>query len=165
MASQRGEGWILVADHYDGGGFSDGTLERPALKRVLADIQAGKIDCVRLTLNMLLSFAQFERELGSERVRDKIAASKRRGLWTVGVVPLGYKAENKQLIIEMAEAAIVQHIFQRFGGADDREGRLGKFNGGHPPCHLPFANAARSIDTSPRERRERQPGHRVPVLS
>ena len=156
VASQRGEGWMLVADHYDGG-FSGGTLERPALKRLLADIQARKIDCVvvykidrltralmdfsklvdlfekhsvtfvsvtqsfntttsmgRLTLNMLLSFAQFERELGSERVRDKIAASKRRGLWTGGGVPLGYKVENKQLIIDTAEAAIVQRIFQRF---------------------------------------------------
>jgi DNA invertase Pin-like site-specific DNA recombinase len=156
-ASQRGEGWMLVADHYDDGGFSGGTLERPALRRLLADIQAGKVDCVvvykidrltralmdfsklvdlfekhsvtfvsvtqsfntttsmgRLTLNMLLSFAQFERELGSERVRDKIAASKRRGLWTGGVVPLGYKVENKQLIVEPAEAALVRRIFQRY---------------------------------------------------
>jgi DNA invertase Pin-like site-specific DNA recombinase len=129
VASQRGEGWVLVADRYDDGGYSGGTLERPALKRLLADIQAGKVDCVvvykidrltralmdfsklvdlfdkrgvtfvsvtqsfnttssmgRLTLNILLSFAQFERELGSERVRDKIAASKRRGLWTGGVL-------------------------------------------------------------------------------
>jgi DNA invertase Pin-like site-specific DNA recombinase len=157
IASQRGEGWMLVADRYDDGAYSGGTLERPALKRLLADIQAGKVDCVvvykidrltrslmdfakltdlfdkhrvtfvsvtqsfntsnsmgRLTLNMLLSFAQFERELGSERVRDKIAASKRRGLWTGGVVPLGYKVENKQLLIEPAEAALVRHIFQRF---------------------------------------------------
>jgi len=157
IASQRGEGWVLVADRYDDGGYSGGTLERPALKRLLADIQAGKVDCVvvykldrltrslmdfskladlfdrhgvtfvsvtqsfnttssmgRLTLNMLLSFAQFERELGSERVRDKIAASKRRGLWTGGIVPLGYKVENKQLTIEPAEAAIVRRIFRRF---------------------------------------------------
>jgi DNA invertase Pin-like site-specific DNA recombinase len=157
VASQRGEGWVLVADRYDDGGHSGGSLERPALKRLLADIQSGKVDCVvvykidrltralmdfsklvdlfdrhgvtfvsvtqsfnttssmgRLTLNILLSFAQFERELGSERVRDKIAASKRRGLWTGGVVPLGYKAVNRQLIIEPAEAAIVQRIFQRF---------------------------------------------------
>lgn len=132
VASQRGEGWVLEGDRYDDGGYSGGNLERPALKRLLDDIQAGKIDCVvvykidrltrslmdfsrlvdlfdkgsvtfvsvtqsfntttsmgRLTLNILLSFAQFERELGSERVRDKIAASKRRGLWTGGVVPLG----------------------------------------------------------------------------
>jgi DNA invertase Pin-like site-specific DNA recombinase len=149
VASQRGEGWVLVADRYDDGGHSGGTLERPALKRLLADIQAGKVDCVvvykidrltralmdfsklvdlfdkhgvtfvsvtqsfnttssmgRLTLNILLSFAQFERELGSERVRDKIATSKRRGLWTGGVVPLGYKAVNRQLLIDPAEAAI-----------------------------------------------------------
>jgi site-specific DNA recombinase len=157
VASQRGEGWVLVADRYDDGAYSGGTLERPALKRLLADIEAGKVDCVvvykidrltrslmdfakltdlfekhgvtfvsvtqsfntsnsmgRLTLNMLLSFAQFERELGSERVRDKIAASKRRGLWTGGTVPLGYKAENKQLIIDPAAAALVRRIFQRF---------------------------------------------------
>src|ERR1700747_634584 len=68
----------------------------------------------RLTLNILLSFAQFERELGSERVRDKIAASKRRGLWTGGGVPLGYKAENKQLVIDPVEAEIVRRIFRRF---------------------------------------------------
>jgi len=157
IASQRGEGWILVADRYDDGGFSGGTLERPALRRLLADIQAGRVDCVvvykldrltrslmdfskladlfdrhgvtfvsvtqsfntnssmgRLTLNMLLSFAQFERELGSERVRDKIAASKRRGLWTGGVVPLGYTVLNKQLIIHPIEAPLVRRIFQRF---------------------------------------------------
>ncbi len=157
VASQRGEGWVVVNDRYDDGGFSGGSLERPGLKRLLNDIQAGLIDCVvvykidrltralmdfsklvdlfdkhgvtfvsvtqsfnttssmgRLTLNILLSFAQFERELGSERVRDKIAASKRRGIWTGGVVPLGYKAINRQLIIEPAEAAIVERIFKRF---------------------------------------------------
>src|SRR5262245_19772381 len=156
-ASQRGEGWVLVADRYDDGGYSGGNLERPALKRLLADIEARKVDCVvvykidrltrslmdfsklvdqfdkygvtfvsvtqsfstttsmgRLTLNILLSFAQFERELGSERVRDKIAASKRRGLWTGGVVPLGYKAENRQLVIQPAEAEIVRRIFTSY---------------------------------------------------
>ena len=157
VASQRGEGWVLVGDRYDDGGFSGGSLERPGLKRLLDDIQAGKVDCVvvykidrltrslmdfsrlvdlfdkravtfvsvtqsfntttsmgRLTLNILLSFAQFERELGSERVRDKIAASKRRGIWTGGVVPLGYKAENRQLIVEPTAAEIVRRIFRRF---------------------------------------------------
>jgi DNA invertase Pin-like site-specific DNA recombinase len=157
VASQRGEGWTLVGDHYDDGGYSGGTLERPALRRLLGDIEAGKVDCVvvykidrltrslmdfsrlvdlfdkrsvtfvsvtqsfntttsmgRLTLNILLSFAQFERELGSERVRDKIAASKRRGLWTGGVVPLGYRAENRKLIVEPDEARIVRMIFERF---------------------------------------------------
>jgi DNA invertase Pin-like site-specific DNA recombinase len=157
VASQRGEGWVLVDDRYDDGGYSGGNLERPALKRLLDDIEAGKIDCVvvykidrltrslmdfsrlvdlfdkrsvtfvsvtqsfntttsmgRLTLNILLSFAQFERELGSERVRDKIAASKRRGLWTGGVVPFGYRAENRKLIVEPSEAGIVRLIFERF---------------------------------------------------
>jgi DNA invertase Pin-like site-specific DNA recombinase len=157
VASQRGEGWVLVADRYDDGGYSGGNVERPALRRLLADIEARKVDCVvvykidrltrslmdfsklvdqfdrygvtfvsvtqsfstttsmgRLTLNVLLSFAQFERELSSERVRDKIAASKRRGLWTGGVVPLGYQAKDKQLVIEPAEAEIVRRIFRRF---------------------------------------------------
>src|SRR5258705_11102227 len=68
----------------------------------------------RVTLNILLSFAQFERELGSERVRDKIAASKRRGIWTGGIVPLGYRAENRKLIIHKEEAEIVRRIFRRF---------------------------------------------------
>jgi DNA invertase Pin-like site-specific DNA recombinase len=155
--SQRGEGWILVGDRYDDGGYSGGSLERPALRRLLDDVQVGKVDCVvvykidrltrslmdfsrlvdlfdkrsvtfvsvtqsfntttsmgRLTLNILLSFAQFERELGSERVRDKIAASKRRGIWTGGVVPLGYKAENRQLVIRPAEAEIVRRIFKSY---------------------------------------------------
>jgi DNA invertase Pin-like site-specific DNA recombinase len=157
VASQRGEGWVLVADRYDDGGYSGGSLERPALKRLLADIQAGKVDCVvvykidrltralmdfsklvdlfdkhgvtfvsvtqsfnttssmgRLTLNILLSFAQFERELGSERVPDKIAASKRRGLWMGGVVPLGYQVRDRKLVIEDNEAGIVRMIFERF---------------------------------------------------
>ena len=157
IVSQRGEGWTLVGDRYDDGGYSGGSLERPAIKRLLADIQAGKVDCVvvykidrltralmdfsrlvdlfeqravtfvsvtqsfntttsmgRLTLNILLSFAQFERELGSERVRDKIAASKRRGMWTGGGVPLGYKAENRQLLVQPVEAEIVRRIFRRF---------------------------------------------------
>jgi site-specific DNA recombinase len=157
MSSQRGEGWMLVGDRYDDGGYTGGNMERPGLRRLLADIGAGKIDCVvvykidrltralmdfsrlvdlfekhtvtfvsvtqnfntttsmgRLTLNMLLSFAQFERELGSERVRDKIAASKRRGIWTGGVVPLGYRAENRKLIVHNEEAEIVRRIFRRF---------------------------------------------------
>ena len=132
IASQRAEGWIAVADDYDDPAFSGGNMERPGLKRLLKDIQAGKIDIVvvykidrlsrsladfaqmmkvfdqhkvsfssvtqqinsstsngRLMLNMLLSFAQFEREVTGERIRDKIAASKRKGLWMGGVVPLG----------------------------------------------------------------------------
>src|ERR671926_1543801 len=133
IASQRPEGWILVPDRYDDGGVSGGTLERPALKRLLADIERGLVDVVvvykidrlsrslmdfarlveafeahgvtfvsvtqsfstttsmgRLTLNVLLSFAQFEREVIGERIRDKVAASKARGMWMGGKVPLGY---------------------------------------------------------------------------
>jgi DNA invertase Pin-like site-specific DNA recombinase len=130
VASQRAEGWLLVPDRYDDGGFSGGTLDRPALKRMLADIEAGKIDVVvvykidrlsrslmdfsrlvevfdqhkvtfvsvtqsfntttsmgRLTLNILLSFAQFEREVIGERIRDKFAASRKRGMWMGGWPP------------------------------------------------------------------------------
>ena len=132
IASQKSEGWIQLADHYDDGGVSGGTLERPALKRLLADIEEGRVDVVvvykidrlsralmdfaklvevfdrnnvtfvsvtqsfntttsmgRLTLNILLSFAQFEREVIGERIRDKFAASRKRGMWMGGVVPLG----------------------------------------------------------------------------
>jgi site-specific DNA recombinase len=138
IASQRSEGWVLVHDRYDDGGVSGGTLERPALKRLLADIEAGLVDVVvvykidrlsrslmdfaklvqifdqndvtfvsvtqsfntttsmgRLTLNILLSFAQFEREVIGERVRDKIAASRARGMWMGGPVSLGYRVENR----------------------------------------------------------------------
>jgi DNA invertase Pin-like site-specific DNA recombinase len=157
VASQRGEGWVLVADHYDDGGHSGGSLERPALKRLLADIQARKVDCVvvykidrltralmdfsklvdlfdtpgvpfvsvtqsfnttsslgRLTLNILLSFAQFEREVIGERIRDKFAASRRKGMWMGGYVPMGYALKNRKLIIDDAEAKIVSTIFQHF---------------------------------------------------
>jgi site-specific DNA recombinase len=132
VASQRAEGWLLVPDRYDDGGFSGGTLDRPALKRLLTDIEAGKVDVVvvykidrlsrslmdfsrlvevfdqrkvtfvsvtqsfntttsmgRLTLNILLSFAQFEREVIGERIRDKFAASRKRGMWMGGWAPLG----------------------------------------------------------------------------
>src|SRR4051812_40509372 len=157
VASQRAEGWLLLGDQYDDGGFSGGTLERPALKRLLADIEAAKIDIVvvykidrlsrslmdftklvelfdrrnvtfvsvtqsfntttsmgRLTLNVLLSFAQFEREVIGERIRDKHAASRRKGMWMGGFVPLGYRVENRKLIIEEKEAATVRTIFERF---------------------------------------------------
>jgi DNA invertase Pin-like site-specific DNA recombinase len=157
IASQRAEGWVELADQYDDGGFSGGTLERPALKRLLADIEAGRIDVVvvykidrlsralmdfaglvevfdrhgvtfvsvtqsfntttsmgRLTLNVLLSFAQFEREVIGERIRDKVAASRKRGMWMGGVVPMGYRVENRKLVIYEREAALVRMIFQRF---------------------------------------------------
>ncbi|AMU95501.1 hypothetical protein AOA14_12870 [Sphingopyxis terrae subsp. terrae NBRC 15098] len=156
-ASQRHEGWKVIPDRYDDGGFSGGNMARPGLKRLLADVAAGKIDVVllykidrltrslsdfarivdildqrgasfvsitqsfntttsmgRLTLNMLLSFAQFEREVTGERIRDKIAASKRRGIWMGGPVPLGYVARDRKLIIEPQEAEQVRHIMRRY---------------------------------------------------
>ncbi len=157
VASQRAEGWVLVPDAYDDGGFSGGNIERPALKRLLADIQAGKVDVIvvykidrltrslsdfakmvdvfdqhgvsfsavtqqinsatsmgRLMLNVLLSFAQFEREVTGERIRDKISASKKKGMWMGGFPPLGYHVKDHLLIINEAEAVTVQRIFQRF---------------------------------------------------
>ena len=157
IASQKAEGWVPVPDRYDDGGFSGGTLERPALRRLLADIEVGKVDVVmvykidrltrslmdfaklvevfdrrnasfvsvtqqfstttsmgRLTLNMLLSFAQFEREVIGERIRDKIAASRRKGMWMGGFVPLGYRVENRKLLIHDEKAATVRMIFERF---------------------------------------------------
>jgi DNA invertase Pin-like site-specific DNA recombinase len=157
VASQKGEGWMLLPDTYDDGGISGGTLERPALQRLLADIDAGKVDRVivykvdrltrsltdfsklvdrfdaagasfvsvtqsfntatsmgRLTLNMLLSFAQFEREVTAERIRDKIAASKRKGLWMGGMSPLGYEANERTLKIEPSEAEMVRTLFRLY---------------------------------------------------
>jgi DNA invertase Pin-like site-specific DNA recombinase len=157
VASQRAEGWVLVQDRYDDGGFSGGTLERPALRRLLADIEAARVDVVvvykidrlsrslmdfsklvevfdrhavtfvsvtqsfntttsmgRLTLNILLSFAQFEREVIGERIRDKFAASRARGMWMGGSVPLGYDVRDRRLVVNEAEAAAVRRIFDGF---------------------------------------------------
>ncbi len=157
IASQRAEGWIAVADDYDDPAFSGGNMERPALKRLMADIEAGKIDVIviykidrltrsladfskmvevferqgvsfvsvtqqfntttsmgRLMLNVLLSFAQFERKVTGERIRDKIAASKRKGMWMGGIPPIGYDVANRRLIPNEAEAKTIAHIFQRF---------------------------------------------------
>ena len=157
IASQRAEGWVLVRERYDDGGVSGGTLERPALQRLLADIRAGLVDVVvvykidrlsrslmdfsrlvevfdahgvtfvsvtqsfntttsmgRLTLNILLSFAQFEREVIGERIRDKVAASRRRGMWMGGYVPLGYDLRDRKLVVNEAEAALVRRIFEGF---------------------------------------------------
>jgi site-specific DNA recombinase len=154
IASQRHEGWHGLAAHYDDGGFSGGTMDRPALQRLLGDIRAGKVDVVvvykidrltrslfdfakiveafdahsvsfvsvtqafntttsmgRLTLNVLLSFAQFEREVTSERIRDKIAASKQKGMWMGGAVPLGYDAVDRKLKINTEEAKMVGLLF------------------------------------------------------
>lgn len=157
VASQRAEGWLLVQDRYDDGGFSGGNLERPALKRLLADIEAGRVDVVvvykidrlsrslmdfsrlvevfdrhnvtfvsvtqsfntttsmgRLTLNVLLSFAQFEREVIGERIRDKFAASRRKGMWMGGWAPLGYEVRDRKLVVNEDDAELVRSIFHRF---------------------------------------------------
>ena len=157
IASQRAEGWVLLRDRYDDGGFSGGTLERPALRRLLADIEAGQVDVIvvykidrlsrslmdfaklvevfdarnvtfvsvtqafntttsmgRLTLNILLSFAQFEREVIGERIRDKFAASRARGMWMGGHVPLGYDVRDRKLVANEAAAATVRRIFESF---------------------------------------------------
>ena len=161
IKSQAHEGWRLVPDHFDDGGLSGASLNRPSLQRLLDDVRDGKIDIIlvykvdrltrsladfaklvelfdqhgvsfvsitqsfnttssmgRLTLNVLLSFAQFEREVIGERVRDKIAASKRKGLWVGGPVPLGYATEDKKLVVVPAEAKIVRLIFALYLEAD-----------------------------------------------
>src|SRR5574344_499644 len=157
IKSQQHEGWVLVEKDYNDGGYSGGTLERPAIKALFKDIEAGEIDIIvvykvdrltrslmdfakivelfdknnasfvsvtqsfntttsmgRLTLNMLLSFAQFEREVTGERIRDKIAASKKKGMWMGGCPPLGYKKENKKLVVEEKEAQKVKLIFDKY---------------------------------------------------
>ena len=157
ICSQRGEGWRLVETAYDDGGLSGGTMERPALQRLLADIAQCRVDTVvvykvdrltrslmdfakivelfdrhgvtfvavtqqfntttsmgRLTLNTLLSFAQFEREVIGERVRDKIAASKKKGMWMGGVTPLGYATRDRRLIVVPEEAETVRLIFEGY---------------------------------------------------
>jgi len=157
IKSQSHEGWSTLPKRYDDAAYSGGNLERPALQKLLADIDAGRIDIVvvykidrltrsladfaklveafdkktisfvavtqqfntttsmgRLTLNVLLSFAQFERELSSERVRDKIAASRQKGKWTGGGIPLGYDVKDKKLVVNKREAKIVRTIFERY---------------------------------------------------
>ncbi len=157
ILSQRHEGWSELSDRYDDGGFSGGSMERPGLQRLLADVRAGRLDVIvvykvdrltralsdfakiveifdaasvsfvsvtqafnttssmgRLTLNVLLSFAQFEREVTAERIRDKVAASKRKGMWMGGAVPFGYEAMDKALIVNAAEAEAVRTIFREY---------------------------------------------------
>ncbi|NIA22217.1 MAG: recombinase family protein [Anaerolineaceae bacterium] len=159
IASQRGEGWVCLPDRYDDGGFTGGNMERPALWRLLADIEAGGVDCIvvykvdrlsrslidfsrimdvlerhsvsfvsvtqqfntstsmgRLMLNVLLSFAQFEREIISERTRDKIAATRRKGKWSGGMPVLGYDVapNGGRLVVNEDEAARVQGIFELY---------------------------------------------------
>src|ERR1700719_1939858 len=199
IKSQASQGWKALPQEYDDPAYSGGNLERPALKRLLRDIEAGRIDVIvvykidrltrsladfaklveafdaksisfvavtqqfntttsmgRLTLNVLLSFAQFERELSSERVRDKIAASRRKGKWTGGSVPLGYDAKDKKLVIDKSEAETVRYIFKRYLELQsfgklvaelDRRGiitkqrhtQVEKWNGGIPFTYGPLA--------------------------
>ena len=200
IKSQASQGWKVLPQHYDDPAFSGGNLDRPALQKLLKDIDAGRIDVIvvykidrltrsladfaklveafdaksisfvavtqqfntttsmgRLTLNVLLSFAQFERELSSERVRDKVAASRRKGKWTGGTVPLGFDAKDKKLIINKAEAETVRYIFKRylelqsFGKLVEdldargivtkrRDTKVRKFNGGIPFTYGPLAH-------------------------
>ncbi|MES3090622.1 recombinase family protein [Sphingomonas aerolata] len=157
ILSQASEGWSALPEIYDDGGLSGGTLERPALKRLLAEVAAGRVDIIvvykvdrltrslfdfaklvetfdaagtsfvsvtqsfntttsmgRLTLNMLLSFAQFEREVTAERIRDKIAASKARGMWMGGTPPLGYAPNDRSLVIVEEHATLVRHLYGRY---------------------------------------------------
>jgi site-specific DNA recombinase len=199
IKSQASQGWKTLLQRYDDPAYSGGNLDRPALKKLLTDIEAGRVDVVvvykidrltrsladfaklveafdarsisfvavtqqfntttsmgRLTLNVLLSFAQFERELSSERVRDKIAASRRKGKWTGGTVPLGYDAKDKKLVVNKAEAETVRTIFRlyfelkSFGklvAELDRRGivtkrrdtKVAKYNGGIPFTYGPLA--------------------------
>src|ERR1700719_1377818 len=200
IKSQASQGWKALPQHYADPAYSGGNLDRPALKKLLADIEAGRIDVIvvykidrltrsladfaklveafdaksisfvavtqqfntttsmgRLTLNVLLSFAQFERELSSERVRDKVAASRRKGKWMGGTVPLGYDAKDKKLVINKVEAETVRYIFKRylelqsFGKLVEdldargivtkrRDTKVKKFNGGIPFTYGPLAH-------------------------
>jgi len=192
IASQKHEGWTCLPEMYDDGGISGATMDRPALKRLLADIRAGRIDTVvvykvdrlarslgdfakivevfdaygisfvsvtqqfntttsmgRLTLNMLLSFAQFEREVTGERIRDKIAASKKKGMWMGGLPSLGYDVSDRKLVVNEVEAETVRHIYRRYAALGsvwalkdelDRDGivskvridKYGRRSGGRP---------------------------------
>lgn len=157
IKSQKGLGWTVVQNRYDDGGISGGTMERPALKELLADIDNGRVDLVvvykvdrltrslidfsriietfdarnvsfvsvtqqfntassmgRLTLNVLLSFAQFEREVTAERIRDKIAASKKKGIWMGGLAPLGYDARDRKLVVNDVEAKTVRDLYDLY---------------------------------------------------
>lgn len=157
IKSQMHEGWVLIDKQYNDGGYSGGTMERPAFKELLKDIENDKIDIVvvykvdrltrslmdfskiidvfdrhetsfvsitqqfntttsmgRLTLNILLSFAQFEREVTGERIRDKISASKKKGMWMGGKVPLGYSKEDKKLVVHKEDTQKVQMLFEKY---------------------------------------------------
>ena len=226
IKSQHGEGWRLVKTAYDDGGFSGGTMERPALQRLLTDIRERFIDVVvvykvdrltrsladfakmvelfdsqavsfvavtqqfntttsmgRLTLNVLLSFAQFEREVTGERIRDKIAASKRKGMWMGGTTALGYDVSDRRLVINAAEAETVRQIFQRYLELRsvrllrddlDRRGIVSKIriskNGNRTGGKIFSRGALYELLSNPvyigeiRHRRERHPGQHEPIV-
>jgi DNA invertase Pin-like site-specific DNA recombinase len=226
IKSQHGEGWRLVRAAYDDGGFSGGTMERPALQRLLADIRDRVIDVLvvykvdrltrsladfakmvelfdahavsfvavtqqfnttssmgRLTLNVLLSFAQFEREVTGERIRDKIAASKRRGMWMGGTVALGYDVSDHRQVINPAEAETVKGIFQRYLELRsvrllkddlDRRGIISKIrlsrNGNRSGGKAFSRGALYELLSNPvyvgeiRHRKERHPGQHEPIM-
>jgi site-specific DNA recombinase len=226
IKSQQSEGWRLVETGYDDGGLSGGTVERPALQRLLADIAHGLVHTVvvykvdrltrsladfaklvehferhgasfvavtqqfntttsmgRLTLNVLLSFAQFEREVTGERIRDKIAASKRKGMWMGGNLPLGYAVEDRKLVIVPSEAKTVRHIFQRYQQLGcvrrlkqelDRDGVLSNVrtsSTGRPRGGKPFSRGALyTLLANPiyigeiRHKGVRYPGQQKPIL-
>jgi site-specific DNA recombinase len=200
IKSQASQGWVALPQPYDDPAFSGGNLDRPALQRLLRDIDSGLVDVIvvykidrltrsladfaklvetfdarsisfvavtqqfntttsmgRLTLNVLLSFAQFERELSSERVRDKVAASRRKGKWMGGTVPLGYDVQNKKLVINKNEAETVRNIFKRYLEIKNlarliadfktrnivtkrRNTKNPKYNGGIPFTHGPLTH-------------------------
>ncbi len=120
ISSQKAEGWKTVKTQYEDGGFSGGNMERPGLQQLLTDIKDRKIDIVvvykidRLTLNVLLSFAQFEREVCAERIRDKFAASKKKGMWMGGVPPVGYEVQDRQLLINEEGEKTVKYLFKQY---------------------------------------------------
>lgn len=157
IKSQAYQGWEVIPTHYDDGGFSGGSLKRPALQQLLQDVEAGLVDMIvvykidrltrslmdfsrlvdvldrnqcsfvsvtqnfntydsmgRLTLNVLLSFAQFEREVITERIRDKVMASKKKGMWMGGILPLGYSSHNKKLVVNEEEATVVRLAFEKY---------------------------------------------------
>lgn len=157
IASQKANGWVCLPERYDDGGYSGGNTERPGLKKLLSDAEAGLIDIIviykidrlsrsivdfaelskkfeewhisfvavtqeintstssgRMMLNILMTFAQYEREVISERIRDKMSASRRKGLFVGGVVPLGYKNQDKKLVVVDSEAKLIRRIFDRY---------------------------------------------------
>jgi len=192
VKSQRHEGWELLGNRYDDGGISGGTMKRPGLSQLLADVEAGLVDIIvvykvdrlsrslgdfgrmvelfdlhkvsfvsvtqqfntttsmgRLTLNILLSFSQFEREVTSERIRDKIAMSKKRGMWMGGNVPLGYDAVDRKLITNEPEADTIKlifHDFNRLKSVTDVAHKL----------------TSEGYRTKPRQRRNTPPSNGVP---